>query len=122
MCNQRHLLKKGDSKEALKIPNSKRHTTAQQYQYPWKGWMHCCTKQQVNPIAQHEVFDYSFFWKIRLIVSQTRASLVNTNFTGNAKIVSFMKRMLNLRPTPPKYRCFWDVQKVSIIHDFLLMN
>lgn len=25
------------------------------YQYPWKAWMHWCSKQYVDPIAPNEV-------------------------------------------------------------------
>lgn len=46
LCFRRYLQKKGASKEASNIiAKSWRNSTAKQYQYPWKAWMHWCSKQ-----------------------------------------------------------------------------
>lgn len=87
--------------------------------------MHWCSKQYVDPIAPNEVNivnylttlclenrSYSCINTHKCAISQTLASLGNSKFVDNAFIARFMKGIFNFRPPIPKYRSFWDVQKV----------
>lgn len=87
--------------------------------------MHWCSKQYVDPIAPTEVNivnyltilclenrSYSCINTHKCAISQTLASLGNSKFVDNAFIARFMKGIFNFRPPIPKYRSFWDVQKV----------
>lgn len=54
LCIRRYLQKKGVSKEASNIiAKSWRNSTAKQYQYPWKAWMHWLVNNMLIQVPRY---------------------------------------------------------------------